>query len=121
MNVGKASRPPIVGSASKPRFNVGKAFKPPKRSLGPQQVYKPADWVSGGVTIGGKYNRWDTFGQGTPDMGKGAGPGDPYHVVQSIVQKPPTKPITQPAKDYGNAGPGIDPRTEAIRRRLRGL
>jgi hypothetical protein len=85
----------------------------------------PLDWLSGSKTPKGKYTAWDSFGQGLPDFGKGAGPGEPYRKVTKTVpmSAPPKWAPSSPTKGSGTPS-GVqasDPRTEAIRRRLRGL
>lgn len=47
--------------------------------------YKPANYLRGDKNPGRKYTAWNTYGQGTPDLGKKAGPGDPYHEVQAVI------------------------------------
>lgn len=103
--------------------------KPTPKTAFPK-IYNPTDFLRGGKKIGDKYTAWNTYGGEKPDFGKGKGPGDPYHETQRTVasyvkeqakgglggaQKPtgPTWPGGKPTKP--------DPRSEAIRRRLRGL
>lgn len=88
--------------------------------------YRPADYLRGSTQIGKKYTAYDTYGQGRPDFGAGAGPGEPYHEVQKIVRKPakPPKwvpPQASPLPSHIPNLPGTvkrDPRIDAIRRRL---
>lgn len=100
---------------------------------------KPADYLSGGTAVGDTYNAWDTYKQGKPDFGKGAGPGEPYHQVQKKISPNRKKPPANNPPNLGTIVPGAgnstlpygppgtripstsDPRTDAIRRRLRGL
>jgi hypothetical protein len=91
-------------------------------------TYDPLDFLRGSKTIGQKYTSWNTYGQGKPDMGVGAGPGEPYH---EVVKKVPNQ--ISPPNNWGldvsapemvgqkSQVSGTDPRIEAIRRRLRGL
>lgn len=88
---------------------------------------KPSDWLSGSQTPGKKYTSWSNFGQGIPDFGKDTGPGEPYHKVQKTVPKV-ARQLPSWASGGGANGTGgtpssqvSDPRSEAIRRRLRGL
>lgn len=108
-----------------------------------QKVFKPSDYLKGPTIIGQNYTAWDTYGQGRPDFGKGAGPGDPYHEVikKNSGLNPPQRggiPSGTTGSDYhrptqggyggvngggflpggsGNLGTG-DPRIMAIRKRL---
>jgi hypothetical protein len=127
---------------AKPKKPVPKKARPKPKNWPPKKLppkppvdntFQPGDYLSGSTTIGGKYNAYDTYGQGAPDFGEGAGPGTPYHVVQKTVSRPvkrPAKPrglpsappianpprATLPARTIG--APKTDPRIEAIRRRL---
>jgi hypothetical protein len=47
--------------------------------------YQPVNYLSGSKKPGKEYTGWDTYGQGTPDLGKGTGPGDPYHAVKKKI------------------------------------
>lgn len=91
------------------------------------RTVKPLDWLSGSQTPGKKYTSWSDFGQGIPDFGKGAGPGTPYRKVQKTVPNKVVKPPSWvPAQPQGGpvgtpSSQATDPRSEAIRRRLRGL
>lgn len=88
---------------------------------------KPYDWLKGGTKVGAKYSAYSNYGQGAPNLGKGKGPGDPYHVVTKKVKKGSMVPSW--AKDAMAPTNGVAPkweptgdaRTDAIRRRLRGL
>lgn len=113
---------------------MARTSKPKSISNVAKAVSKPADWMSGGTKVGDTYNAWDTYGQGKPDFGVGAGPGEPYRQVQKKVPrpKPAIKAQLPNYKDIisgaGNStlpfnppGTRSDPRTDAIRRRLRGL
>jgi hypothetical protein len=97
----------------------------------PAPFYKPPDWLKGGTRVGQKYTTYDNFRQGTLDFGKGKGPGEPYRQVERTV---PTAKAgaaqwalkkaqnrTYDASAAKSQAPSPDPRTEAIRRRLRGL
>jgi hypothetical protein len=104
--------------------------RPPKKPI----RYKPADFLRGSQMVGEKYTAWDSHGQGKPDFGKGAGPGEPYREVQKTNRKPPkASPGSSAAKgvmpSQGNVtGPSWiakgpmanrnDPRIAAIRKRL---
>lgn len=83
-------------------------------------IKKPPDWLSGSMVKGKKYTAWDTYGQGTPDFGKGSGPGEPYHKTTNIVgSSKVTRPRSITKKTtYQPVG---DARMDAIQRRLRGL
>lgn len=52
----------------------------------------PTDYVKGSNVVGEKYTAYNTYGQGRPDFGAKAGPGDPYHVVQKTMRKNTSKP-----------------------------
>lgn len=87
--------------------------------------YKPTDYLSGSQVLGKKYKAWDTYGQGTPDLGKGAGPGMPYHVVSKTVKKPkpvPKKPTPWQQKTQetfpGSNSSSAHARMDALKRRL---
>ncbi len=91
------------------------------------RTVKPLDWLSGSQTPGKKYTSWSNFGQGIPDFGAGLGPGEPYRKVEKTV---PSAVRNLPSWAPGVASSGTggirssqvsDPRSEAIRRRLRGL
>lgn len=97
--------------------------------------YKPADFIRGTQNVGDKYTAWDTYGQGKPDFGKGAGPGEPYREVSkrntgrpgvSAVPKG-VKPAAGSVVPSGGpswiaktrvGGNSSDPRIAAIRKRL---
>lgn len=112
---------------------MAKLVRPPVwKPNSPWGPVKPADYLKGSTKIGQKYTAWNTYGQGKPDFGKGKGPGDPYHEVQKTVAKPGIKKDLpawaarpQGLPDWAQGGSSSaakpDPRTEAIRRRLRGL
>lgn len=109
--------------------------KTPAQKAAKVLTEKPADYLSGGTSVGDTYNAWDTYKQGKPDFGKGAGPGEPYHQVQKKIaptrKKPPgnnppklgtiVSGVGNSTPTYGPPGTKSDPRTDAIRRRLRGL
>ena len=88
---------------------------------------KPSDWLSGSNVLGKKYTAWNTYGQGKPDMGKGAGPGEPFHKVEKTnvrAGRPgwiPNQPSGPEVVSRSTTSTKSDPRSEAIRRRLRGL
>lgn len=104
----------------------------PKR---PVRSYTPNDYLRGSKKIGGSYTAFNTYGQGRPDFGKGPGPGEPYHEVQKKVAPIPkwggtgSKGVRwAPGINIGQGNTSlpvqdrnVDPRIEAIRRRLRGL
>lgn len=105
----------------------------PKR---PVRTYTPPDYLRGSKQIGKSYTAFDTYGQGRPDFGHGAGPGEPYHEVQKKVAPVPKwggtgskSPRWAPGINIGQGNTSslpipdrnADPRIEAIRRRLRGL
>ena len=113
---------------------------PPKPKPKPKPITaNPFDWLRGSKIVGQKYTAWDTYGQGRPDFGKQIGPGDPYHEIQKTVvkgsEKPPVEELNAARGITGGLRLGVrgnpnasgtvipqtDPRTEAIRRRLRGL
>jgi hypothetical protein len=86
---------------------------------------KPRDWAGGSTTIGGTYDAWNTYGQGAPDMGVGAGPGLPYHTTKKKVKTPapmplPSRggPMSQRPEPHWNGGNWNDARISAIRKRL---
>lgn len=83
--------------------------------------YKPFDWIRGSVIPGQKYTAWNTYGQGTPDFGKGKGPGTPYHEVQKRIPKNPRRKPASVGIGTLPISTGNDPRGDAIQRRLRGL
>jgi hypothetical protein len=98
-----------------------KPYKPPVKT------FKPKDYLSGSKKVGGKYKAWNTYNQGTPDMGKGAGPGEPYHVVtqtntgknfpvKTNPQAPPSTPIS--VRPRAGTVTSTSPYVAAIRRRL---
>ena len=92
-----------------PGHKVIPKYTPPKN-------YKPDDWLKGSTRVGGDYTAFDTYGQGRPDFGHGAGPGTPYHTVQKKVQLPK---INTPKWGIPmGTGTSVDPRISAIRRRL---
>lgn len=80
-------------------------------------TYKPPNWLRGSTTVGGTYTGWNDYGQGTPDFGKGAGPGTPYHEVQSRV-KAPTPVLGNGNRNIGMALSPSNAKIDAIRRRL---
>lgn len=116
-----------------PKYPAKPSKNKPKPKPKPKPKYTPSDYLRGSKTVGESYTAWDTYGQGKPDFGKGAGPGEPYREVQRRVRKPPawTKPKTptQGVKPSSGriAAPGwigksisgsSDPRVSAIRKRL---
>lgn len=76
MATSKPSKP-IPKGAKLPDWTKAAGLKKPK-----PKTFTPNDYLSGSKTVGQKYNAWNTYGQGKPDFGKGAGPGEPYHIVQ---------------------------------------
>lgn len=90
-------------------------------------INKPSDWLFGSNKVGSKYTAWNTYGQGKPDMGKGVGPGEPFHKIQKTVLRSggpdwkPSRPSGPEVVGRSTTSAKNDPRTEAIRRRLRGL
>lgn len=115
--------------------------KKPPSNLPSKRVTRPADYLrggkTGGRTIGETYTAFDTYGQGKPDFGHGAGPGDPYHEVQRKVQAPvpghenhsppwapgsgnatiPRKPLPWNSPGGSSSNAWLD----AVRRRLQGV
>jgi hypothetical protein len=104
---------------------------PPKRYK-KGDPFTPADYLKGSRKVGGAYTAWDTYGQGRPDFGVGAGPGTPYHEVQKKVKAPAPwgsmghsqTPLPkwaggmQSLPTNNTAIGGSDPRITAIRKRL---
>lgn len=96
------------------------------------KIFKPSDYLRGSQATGKNYTAFNTYGQGKPDFGKGAGPGEPYHEVvkpnlgKNILDKdgqkvPPWKPPTTVSKKPPWASSStrpLDARTQIIRRRL---
>jgi hypothetical protein len=91
--------------------------------------FTPSDYLMGGKRVGQKYTAWNTYGQGKPDFGKGAGPGEPYHKVtktnlgKDIIKRPDwgnskTPVFNKPTAKNPKFGVKTDPRTAAIRKRL---
>ncbi|GHF92149.1 hypothetical protein GCM10018783_73740 [Streptomyces griseosporeus] len=82
-------------------------------------LYKPPDWLRGPQILGQNYTAWQTFNNARPDFGKELGPGEPYREATKKVSKF-SLPVTKP-NGTAQWKPPADPRTEAIRRRLRGM
>lgn len=101
-------------------------INPKKPALRKRPKGLPDDYLRGSKFVGEKYTAWDTYGQGRPDFGKGAGPGEPYREVQKVMKPinkpntPPTKPspINRPNKPQWGSRRLNDARARAIRKRL---
>jgi hypothetical protein len=107
-----------------------KPVKPKKPAMRKRPSGIPDDYLRGSKFVGEKYTAWDTYGQGRPDLGKGAGPGEPYREIQKTVRPQSAKPsipprdINRPSPvnrpGWGSAKPKRleDARARAIRKRL---
>lgn len=65
---------------------AGEAAKRAKKAA-EDAKYVPQDYLKGSKAEGKSYTAADNFGQGTPDRGRGAGPGTPYHEVTKKIPK----------------------------------
>ena len=103
--------------------------KPKPKPKPPKVRNRPFDYLRGGRYVGEKYTAWDTYGQGRPDFGKGAGPGEPYREIiktNSKAPRPPKQtqlspPVGLPQRPpQGGSGGKFhrDARIAAIRKRL---
>lgn len=110
---------------------MAKKKKPKLSGKARPKLFTPGDYLRGSKIAGNQYTAWDTYGQGRPDFGKGAGPGEPYREVKKTNSgigaiTRPKSPILNPPKQgriptiSSPSRPGVtnDPKVLAIRRRL---
>lgn len=71
--------------AKKAALAAAKKAAAAKKLAAENEKYKPADYLRGDKNVGKKYTAWDTYNQGTPDLGAKAGPGDPYHEKTKVI------------------------------------